>query len=102
MDTWQALKELVFRSLYKMGYKIGQLFVQAGKGLFMQAIESGIRTKITQLINSEELKETMENVMKEEMDKAISSIAEELGIENDSIDTQDPGVNEVDGALENH
>lgn len=95
--TWQALRDLVFRTLYKMGYKIGQLFVQAGKSLFLQAIESGIRTKVRDLMNSNEVMTVMENVLQEEMDNAVQQIATELGL--DSTNTQEPPVEEVDGAV---
>ena len=95
--TWQALRDVVFRTLYKMGYKIGQLFVQAGKSLFLQAIESGIRTKVRDLMNSNEVMTVMENVLQEEMDNAVQQIATELGL--DSTNTQEPPVEEVDGAV---
>ena len=95
--TWQALRDLVFRTLYKMGYKIGQLFVQAGKSLFLEAIESGIRTKVRDLMNSNEVMTVMENVLQEEMDNAVQQIATELGL--DSTNTQEPPVEEVDEAV---
>ena len=98
MDTWQALKELVFRSLYKMGYKIGQLFVQAGKVLFLQAIESGIRTKVREFMNSNEVMGVIENVLQEEMDLAVQQIATELGL--DSTNTNEPPVEEVEEAVD--
>lgn len=96
-STWQALRDIVFRTLYKMGYKIGQLFVQAGKSLFLQAIESGIRTKVREFMNSDEVMTVMENVLQEEMDLAVQQIATELGL--DSTNTNEPPVEEVDGAV---
>ena len=96
-STWQALRDIVFRTLYKMGYKIGQLFVQAGKSLFLQAIESGIRTKVREFMNSDEVMTVMENVLQEEMDNAVQQIAIELGL--DSTNTNEPPVEEVDGAV---
>lgn len=95
--TWQALRDLVFRTLYKVGYKIGQLFVQAGKTLFLQAIESGIRTKIREFMNSNEVMTVMENVLQEEMDNAVQQIATELGL--NSTTTQEPPVEEVNEAV---
>lgn len=96
--TWQALRDVVFRTLYKMGYKIGQLFVQAGKSLFLQAIESGIRTKVREFMNSDEVMTVMENVLQEEMDLAVQQIATELGL--DSTNTQEPPVEEVEEAVD--
>lgn len=99
MTSWQAIRDLVFRSLYKLGYKIGQLFVNAGKGLFMQAVESGIKMKVQELMNSVEVQDMMESVLQQEMDSAIQNIANELGL--DSTNTDDPTDDEVDGAIEN-
>lgn len=96
--TWQALRDIVFRTLYKIGYKIGQLFVQAGKTLFLQAIESGIRTKVREFMNSNEVMSVMENVLQEEMDLAVQQIATELGL--DSTNTNEPPVEEVEGAVD--
>lgn len=97
-STWEALRDIVFRTLYKMGYKIGQLFVQAGKSLFLQAIESGIRTKVREFMNSNEVMGVMENVLQEEMDLAVQQIATELGL--DSTNTNEPPVEEVEGAVD--
>ena len=97
-STWQALRDIVFRTLYKMGYKIGQLFVQAGKSLFLQAIDSGIRTKVREFMNSDEVMTVMENVLQEEMDLAVQQIATELGL--DSANTNEPPVEEVDEAID--
>lgn len=96
-STWQALRDIVFRTLYKMGYKLGQLFVQAGKSLFFEAIESGIRTKVREFMNSDEVMTVMENVLQEEMDLSVQQIATELGL--DSTNTNEPPVEEVDGAV---
>lgn len=97
-STWEALRDIVFRTLYKMGYKIGQLFVQAGKSLFLQAIESGIRTKVREFMNSNEVMGVMENVLQEEMDLAVQQIATELGL--DSTNTNEPPVEEVEEAVD--
>lgn len=96
-STWEALRDIVFRTLYKMGYKIGQLFVQAGKSLFLQAIESGIRTKVREFMNSNEVMGVMEKVLQEEMDLAVQQIATELGL--DSTNTNEPPVEEVEEAV---
>lgn len=97
-STWEALRDIVFRTLYKMGYKIGQLFVQAGKALFLQAIESGIRTKVREFMNSNEVMGVMENVLQEEMDLAVQQIATELGL--DGTNTNEPPVEEVEEAVD--
>ena len=97
-STWEALRDIVFRTLYKMGYKIGQLFVQAGRTLFLQAIESGIRTKVREFMNSNEVMGVMENVLQEEMDLAVQQIATELGL--DSTNTNEPPVEEVEEAVD--
>jgi len=65
----------------------------------MQAVESGIKMKVQELMNSIEVQNMMETVLQQEMDSAIQNIAEELGL--DSTNTDDPTDDEVDGAIEN-
>tara|TARA_R100000315_G_C5223678_1_gene135138 strand:- start:155 stop:475 length:321 start_codon:yes stop_codon:yes gene_type:complete len=98
MTSWQAIRDLVFRSLYKLGYKIGQMFVNAGKSLFLQAVESGIRMKVQEFMSSTEVQDMMENVLQQEMESAIQNIASELGI--DSGNVNEPAEDEIADAIE--
>lgn len=97
LEALQRIKEIVFRALFKLGYRLGQLFAQAGSSFLIQGIDSGMRSKTQEMVNTEEVRTRIEEIMADELSKIVSQIAGELELNPE--DAKEPEEEEIEEAI---